>query len=679
MRVLAPKSALPSKKNNPIFSPPPKPHQSYSKIIPQNPNQAETHFITLIHASKTILQLQQIHSQLILQAMSSNSKIITQLISSSSSQRSIDYALHIFNSFTDPNVYMFNALIRGLTENSWFRKTFEFFKLMLRLDVRPSRLTFPFVLKSVVGLGDKWLGGMVHGGILKMGLEFDGFVRVSLVDMYAKMELLSLALQLFDESPERNKLDSVLLWNVVINGCCKSGILEKAVELFEAMPERNFGSWNSLINGLMRNGKVDKAVELFEGMVEKNVVSWTTMVHGLSLNGMHEKALEMFFNMIEEEGARANDLTLVSVLSACAKTGALEAGMKIHKYILSNKFRFNAAVGTALIDMYAKCGQIQSASQVFRDTKEKDVRTWSVMIWGWAIHGSVEQALQCFEKMKLTGIEPDEVAFLAVLTACSHAGLVDEGLKFFDSMKLDYSIEPTMKHCAVIVDLYGRAGQLDKALRFIQCMALTPDFVIWGALFSACRAHKNIEMAKYVSEKLLQLEPKHSGSYVFMSNIYAGVGIWEEVERVRTSMKDKGAAKDPGLSHVEVHGKLHSFVAGDQAHMHTKEIYSKLEEMTNRAREHGYIPETEWVLHNIEEEEKEDALGTHSEKLALAFGLIRTSPGVVLRIVKNLRICGDCHSLMKHVSKLSQREIVVRDIKRFHHFKDGICSCQDYW
>lgn len=277
------------------------------------------------------------------------------------------------------------------------------------------------------------------------------------------------------------------------------------------------------------------------------------------------------------------------------------------------------------------------------------------------------------------GIEPDEVVFLAVLTACSHAGIVDQGLKFFHSMKLDYSIEPTMKHYAVIVDLFGRAGQLDEALRFIQSMALAPDFVIWGSLFSACRTHKNVEMAKYVSEKLLQLEPNHSGSYVFMSNIYAGLGIWEEVERLRTSMKDKGAVKDPGWSYMEVDGELHSFVAGDQTHMHTKEIYSELEEMTNCAREQGYMPETDWVLHNIEEEEKEDALGSHSEKLALAFGLISTDPGVVLRIVKNLRICGDCHSLMKYVSKLFQREIVVRDIKRFHHFKDGICSCQDYW
>lgn len=574
---------------------------------------------------------------------------------------------------------MFNALIRGLQENSCFHEAVEFFRLMLKLNIRPNRLSFPFVLKSVVGLGDQWLGVLVHVGILKMGLEFDSFVRVSLVDMYVKVDLLGPALQLFDESPERNKLESVLLWNVMINGCCKNGILEKAIELFEAMPERNLGSWNCLINGLMRNCQVDKAMEIFERMVEKNVVSWTTMIHGLSLNGMHDMALEMFFRMVQEEGMRANDLTLVSVLCACAKIGALEAGIRIHNYCSNNNFRLNAAIGTALVDMYAKCGQIHSASQVFHDTKKKDIRTWSVMIWGWAIHGCVEQALQCFENMKSAGIEPDEVVFLAVLAACSHAGRVDHGLKLFDSMKLDYSIEPTMKHYAVIVDLYGRAGHLDEALRFIQSMPLAPDVVIWGALFSACHIHKNVEMAKYVSEKLLQLEPNHSGGHVFMSNIYAGVRIWEEVERLRTSMKDKGSVKDTGWSYMEVDGKLHTFVAGDQAHVHTQEIYSKLEEITNRAREQGYMPETEWVHHNIEEEEKEDALGSHSEKLALAFGLISTDPGVVLRIVKNLRICGDCHCLMKYVSKLSQREIVVRDIKRFHHFKDGICSCQDYW
>ncbi|KAL2469487.1 Pentatricopeptide repeat-containing protein [Abeliophyllum distichum] len=299
--------------------------------------------------------------------------------------------------------------------------------------------------------------------------------------------------------------------------------------------------------------------------------------------------------------------------------------------------------------MYAKCGYIESASQVFGEMKEKSIRTWSVMIWGWGIHGHVEKALRYFEMMKLTGVKPDEVAFLAILTACSHAGQVDQGLQLFVSMKHENSVQPTMKHYAIMVDLFGRAGQLKEALSFIQSMPMDPDFVIWGSLFCACRAHKNIEMAKFASEKLLQLEPNHPGSYVFLSNVYAGIGRWEDVETVRISMKDRGVDKDPGWSSIEVDGQVHNFVAGDHSHQSTQEIYLRLEEITTGARQEGYMPETEWVLHNIEEEEKEDALGSHSEKLALAFGLISTGPGTILRIVKNLRICGDCHSLMKHI------------------------------
>lgn len=276
-------------------------------------------------------------------------------------------------------------------------------------------------------------------------------------------------------------------------------------------------------------------------------------------------------------------------------------------------------------------------------------------------------------------IQPDEVVFLAILTACTHAGKVNLGLNFFNSMKFDYSIEPTMKHYALIVDLLGRAGLLKQALRFIERMPVTPDFVIWGALFCACRAHKSIKLAELASKKLLELEPKHPGSYVFLSNVYAAAGRWEDVERVRVLMQNKGIEKDPGWSYIEVEGQVHSFVAGDHIHQDAKDIYLKLEEIVAGAREHGYMPGTEWVLHNIEEEEKEDALGRHSEKLALAFGLLRTYPGMTIRIVKNLRVCGDCHSLMKYASKMSQREIVLRDIKRFHHFKGGVCSCGDYW
>ncbi|CAI0380233.1 unnamed protein product [Linum tenue] len=436
----------------------------------------------------------------------------------------------------------------------------------------------------------------------------------------------------------------------------------------------------SLADMYVKTGLLDKAKAAFDQMPEKNVVTWTTMVNGFSQNGDNEKALSVFSRMLEEN-VRPNDFTVVSALSACAKIGAVEAGLRIHKYIKDNRFRLNAAIGTALVDMYAKCGNIESASQVFSETKERDILTWSVMIWGWALHGRFQQAVQCSKQMLRSGIKPDEVVFLALLTACTHAGQVDLGLNIFDSMRLDYQIDPSMKHYSLIVDLLGRAGRLNEALKFIEEMPINPDLVIWGTLFCACRAHKNVEIAEFAVTKLLELEPKHPGSYVFLSNAYAAVGRWEDAERVRSSMQDKGVGKGPGWSHVEVDGQVHRFVAGDNAHhKDANEIHQKLEEIMSGARKQGYMPGTEWVLHNIEEEEKEDALGSHSEKLALAFALIQTSPKTApIRIVKNLRICGDCHSLMKYASIMSQREIIVRDIKRFHHFKDGTCSCGDYW
>lgn len=242
-------------------------------------------------------------------------------------------------------------------------------------------------------------------------------------------------------------------------------------------------------------------------------------------------------------------------------------------------------------------------------------------------------------------------------------------------MRFDYFIEPSVKHHTVVVNLLSRVGQVDKALNFINKMPETPDFMIWGALFCACRTHKNTKIAKIALQQLLQLKPKHPSSYVLLSNIYAAEGRWKDVARVRTLMQRRSIKKDPGWSYIEVNGHVHRFEAG--GHKLAKEIHSKLEEIMAGAREQGYMPGTEWVLHNIKEE-KEEALGCHSEKLALAFGLIQTTPGTTIKIVKKLTICGDCHSLMKYASKISQREIVLRDT-RFHYFKDGTCSCRDYW
>ncbi|XP_043688293.1 pentatricopeptide repeat-containing protein At1g04840-like [Telopea speciosissima] len=639
---------------------------------------SEKHYISLVHACRTTPQLKQIHAQLFVHNLSQSSRVITQLISTCSLFKSMEYAILIFRHFLDPNSFVFNALIRGLCESSQYQSSIGHFILMLRFNVQPNRLTFPFVLKAVASLVVDGLGGQLHAQTIKYGLELDSFVRISLVDMYVKLRSLDSALQLSDETPERNKLESIILWNILINGCSRTGDLRKARELFDTMPEKNTGSWNSMINGFIKQGDLEQARIFFDRMPAKNVISWTTMISGLSEKGKHELALDLFNRMLRE-GGRPNDLTIASALSACSKIGALEAGVRIHEYVSRHGFQLNRIVGTALVDMYAKCGKIDCASRVFDETVEKDLLTWSAMVSGWAIHGCSEQALQCFEAMKSTGIHLDEVAFLAVLTACSHSGLVDQGLSIFNSMRHDYFIEPNVKHYTCMVDLYGRASRLEEALSFIRSMPFEPDFVIWGALFCACRLHKNIKMAELASERLLQMEPKHPGSYVFLSNIYAGVGRWEDVERVRITMKNKGIEKPPGWSYIEVAGRVHSFVAGDRAHDCVGEIYAKLEELSARAKAQGYMPNTESVLHNIEEEEKESALGSHSEKLALAYGLISTPLGMTLRIVKNLKVCGDCHSMMKFASEMSQREIILRDIKRFHHFKEGVCSCGDYW
>jgi len=433
-----------------------------------------------------------------------------------------------------------------------------------------------------------------------------------------------------------------------------------------------------LIDGFVKRGDMGSAEKLFGEMPERNVVSWTTVVAGFVKNGDARRALEIFDRMVEV-GVRPNSFTLTSALAACGRIGALEHAVWIHEYVCRNGFHTNVAIGTALVDMYSKCGKIENASQVFDGMKDRDISAWTAMIMGWAVHGRWQEALRCFEDMKRSLVEPDEGVFLAAMTACLHSGKVELGLKIFDSMRNDYKIEPTLKHYTSLVDLFGRAGRFDEALEILNSMPVEPDFVIWGALFNACQAHKNIQLAEYAAEKFVKLRPKYSGGYVFLANVYSKVGRWEDAERVRVHMKNCHVEKLPGWSSIEIWGKSHQFVAGDQSHPQSKEIYEKLEEMVSRARVLGYEASTEWVLHNIEEEDKEDSLGHHGEKLALCLGLLSTAEEEEIRIVKNLRVCGDCHNLMKLASRIYGRVIVLRDIKRFHQFRDGECSCGDYW
>ncbi|KAK7860083.1 pentatricopeptide repeat-containing protein [Quercus suber] len=367
------------------------------------------------------------------------------------------------------------------------------------------------------------------------------------------------------------------------------------------------------------------------------------------------------------------------VLPAISCFGALELGKWVHLYAEKNGIEIDDVLGSALVDMYSKCGSIEKALQVFERLPRKNAITWSTIIGGLAMHGRANDALDYFSRMERSGVTPSDVTYIGVLSACSHAGLVDEGRSFFSHMVKAVGFEPRIEHYGCMVDLLGRAGHLEEAEELILNLPIRPDDVIWKALLGACKIHGNIEMGRRVAKVLMDMVPHDSGSYVALSNMYASSGNWEAVADVRSMMKEMDIRKDPGCSWIELDGEIHEFLVDDDSHSRAKEIHSMLDEIANQLRLIGYRPDTSQVLLHLDEEEKESALQYHSEKIAVAFGLICTSPHTPLWIVKNLRICEDCHSSMKLISKIYKRKIIIRDRKRFHHFEHGSCSCKDYW
>ncbi|KAL6615932.1 hypothetical protein ACP70R_038202 [Stipagrostis hirtigluma subsp. patula] len=434
----------------------------------------------------------------------------------------------------------------------------------------------------------------------------------------------------------------------------------------------------AMVRALAAGGDVDAARELFDGMPQRDHVAWNAMIAGYVHVGRSREALRLFDEM-EKAGATIGEATLVSVLTACAQMGALDRGKWVHWFVRSHGMRVSVTIGTALVDMYSKCGAVAMAMEVFESMAERNVYTWTSAVSGLAMNGMGTECLELFRRMESAGVQPNGVTFVAVLRGCSMAGLVDEGRACFDSMKDKHGIVPWLEHYGCMVDLYGRSGRLDDAISFINAMPVEPHEGVWGALLNASRIHNNVELGKYAMDKLMAVESENDAAHVLLSNIYAESHNWKGVSRIRGMMKAKGVKKVPGWSAIEVDGKVHEFFVGGKSHPRYKQIEIMLAEMSRRLRLYGYIANTKEVLFDIEEEEKEDAISLHSEKLALAFGLITVPEGMEIRIVKNLRVCKDCHDYTKMISKVFNREIVMRDRNRFHHFKDGACSCKDYW
>ena len=433
-----------------------------------------------------------------------------------------------------------------------------------------------------------------------------------------------------------------------------------------------------MLSGYAKLGMVQDARFIFDQMVEKDLVCWRAMISGYAESDEPLEALQLF-NEMQRRIIVPDQITMLSVISACTNVGALVQAKWIHTYADKNGFGRALPINNALIDMYAKCGNLVKAREVFENMPRKNVISWSSMINAFAMHGDADSAIALFHRMKEQNIEPNGVTFIGVLYACSHAGLVEEGQKFFSSMINEHRISPQREHYGCMVDLYCRANHLRKAMELIETMPFPPNVIIWGSLMSACQNHGEIELGEFAATRLLELEPDHDGALVVLSNIYAKEKRWEDVGLIRKLMKHKGISKEKACSKIEVNKEVHVFMMADGYHKQSDEIYKMLDAVVSQLKLVGYTPSTLGILVDLEEEEKKEVVLWHSEKLALCYGLIGERKESCIRIVKNLRICEDCHSFMKLVSKLYRIEIVMRDRTWFHHFNGGICSCRDYW
>eukprot|EP01018_Ginkgo_biloba_P030827 Gb_14948 [translate_table: standard] len=611
-----------------------------------------------------------------------------------------------------PNVISWNAIIAGHVQNDHGKEALKLFRQMQLAGVEANSVTMASVLPAYASFASV---KEIHDYIMRCGLGINAFVGSALIGVYVKCGSVEHARHVFDKMSQRD----VVSWNAMITGYAQSGQVDEALNLFHQMQlaglKPDLITWNAMIDGYARNGYSSEALKFFQEMqwagfkadlitwnmiiaryaqnghgdealklfqqmqsegVKPNVKSWTALIAGYSQNGERDKALKLFCQM-QLAGVKPNSVTIASILPACANLAGLQLGKEIHAYAIRNGFESDLFVGSAIVDMYAKCGNIANARQVFHKMSQRNVVTWNAMISGYAMHGHGENALRLFYQMKEAGVKPDHVTFTGVLSACSHAGLVDEGWQYFAHMNRDYGIIPSMEHYACLVDLLGRAGLLDEAQEFINKMPLKPDACVWGALLGACRVHCNVELGERVAEYLFEFEPQNAGNYVLLSNIYASAGRWEDVLNVRNMMNNRGLKKEPGCSWIEVNNRVHAFLTGDKSHPQSQKIYAMLQSLAGQMEEAGYVADTSFVLWDVEE--KEHILCGHSERLAIAFGLVNTCPRTSIRVIKNLRVCGDCHTATKFISKIVGREIFVRDTNRFHHFKNGLCSCGDYW
>ena len=651
----------------------------------------------------------------------------------------IDEARTVFDKIPFPDVYQYTKMITGYARNDRFDDALQLFDKMPVKDV----VTWNSMIKgcldgAYLAMARKLFDEMPERSVVSWTTMINGFLQFGRIeeaeDLFYKMPSRDIAawnsmihgyccngrvedgLRLFEEMPFRN----VISWTSMIGGLDQHGKSEEALILFRQMvgcgvkvkPTSStyccvitacanasalyqgvqihahilklgysFDAYISaaLITFYANCKKMEDSLRVFLGKLHRNVVIWTALVTGYGLNCKHEDALKVFREMMKV-GVLPNQSSFTSALNSCCGLEALDWGTEVHTAAVKLGLESDVFVGNSLIVMYYRCGNLNDGVAIFKKIAKKNTVSWNLVIVGCAQHGYGMWALAFFNKMLRSMVEPDEITFTGLLSACSHSGMLQKGRCLFKYFSENKAVEVKLDHYACMVDILGRSGKLEEAEEFIRNMPVEANSMVWLVLLGACRMHSRLDVAERAAKCIIDLEPHcSSAAYVLLSNLYASASRWGDVSRIRKEMKQRGMTKQPGRSWITIKGWRNEFLSGDRSHPSSYRIYQKLEWLGGKMKELGYIPDKRFALHDVEDEQKEVMLSYHSERLAIGFGLISTAEGSTITVMKNLRICGDCHSAIKLIAKIVRRKIIVRDSTRFHHFMDGRCSCGDYW
>ncbi|KAK7290895.1 hypothetical protein RIF29_05664 [Crotalaria pallida] len=662
----------------------------------------------------SVNEVSQLHAHVIKSGYDLAIMVCNSLLDSYCKIRHLGLACHLFKHMPNKDSVTFNALLTGYSKEGLNREAINLFFEMQDLGFRPTDFTFAAVLCAGIQLDDIEFGQQVHSFVVKTNFVWNVFVANALLDFYSKHDCVAEVRKLFCEMPE---LDCIS-YNVLITCYAWNGRLEESLDLFRELQLTRFDRrkfpfatllsiaanalnlemgrqihsqaivtaadseilvGNSLVDMYAKCDRFDEANRIFATLTHKSSVPWTALISGYVQKGLHEESLKQFIEM-HRTNISADSSTYASILKASANLASLSLGKQLHSHITRSGCISNVFSGSALLDMYAKCGSIKDALQMFQEMPVRNSVSWNALISAYAQNGDGDLSLRSFEQMVDSGLEPNSVSFLNILFACSHCGLVEEGFRYFKSMSEKYKLVPKREHYASMVDMLCRNGRFEEAEKLMVQMPFEPDEIIWTSILNSCRIHKNQELAKKAAEQLFNMKViRDAAPYVSMSNIYAAAGEWENAGKVMKAMRDRGVKKVPAYSWVEIKHKIHVFSANDKSHPQMTEIMRKLDELEEQMEKEGYKPDSSCALHDVDEEVKVESLKYHSERIAIAFALISTPKGSPILVMKNLRACTDCHTAIKIISKIVDRDITVRDSSRFHHFRDGLCSCRDYW